>query len=152
MTVLIFDISIRKVSSSFRYGEEKVMNITVGVTADDFGYCQRRNKAVVELCRYGVIGRLSLIVNATECCDAVSTFRALPMESKSSIKVGLHLNLTEGRPISKPSFVQSLVDDNGNFLGKMGLREKLATVSESEVRIEKEKNRNDALFMFSMRH
>ena len=45
------------------------------------------------------------------------------------------MNLTEGKPISKPQEVQSLLTEDGYFLGKHGFREALqsGTVQLEEV-------------------
>ena len=107
--------------------------ISIKVTADDFGYCGMRNKGILELCKEGIIHSISLLVNATECLAAVSAFHELPFNIKSNINVGLHLNLTEGKPVSERSSIPSLLNDAGNFLGKMEVREKLTDLSRDEV-------------------
>ena len=107
--------------------------IDVEVTADDFGYCKRRNKGMLELCKEGLVHKLSLLVNAVECIDAVSGYHKLPVKLRLNIRVGLHLNLTEGDPITEKSHIPSLLNDTGHFLGKIGVRDKLADLSEDEV-------------------
>lgn len=107
--------------------------ITVKVTADDFGYCRKRNAGIIELCKEGVIHKLSLLVNGVECEDAISSFKALPLSTRKHIKLGLHLNLTEGDPVAEKSTVSSLLNSAGHFLGKMGLRDETIYISESEV-------------------
>ena len=88
------------------------------INADDFGYCSARNRAIVELFRNKSISSSSLLVNGVEAasaCRLAETFE-LPL--------GLHWNLTEGRPISGRT-TTSLVDAQGLMHGKFGLREKL---------------------------
>ena len=106
--------------------------ITLNVTADDLGYCKRRNSGIIELAKSGYIQKISLLVNAADRCDAVSAIEDLGLgrtgdenhrNSNETIKVGLHLNLTEGKPIFKGE--TSLVDDSGYFLGKFGFREEI---------------------------
>ena len=108
--------------------------IDVRVTADDFGYCKRRNEGIIVLVREGLLQKLSLLVNGVDCLDAVSTFKKLPLNIKLNTEVGLHLNLTEGKPITEKSYIPSLLDNAGHFLGKIGVRNKLATLSKDEVR------------------
>ena len=107
--------------------------LNIKLVADDFGYCKQRNRGVIELCQKGLIHKISLLVNANECHDAVSTYNALPANVRLNVKVGLHLNLTEGEPVTEKVHVPSLLSESGHFLGKIGLRNKLDRVSESEV-------------------
>ena len=107
--------------------------INITVTADDFGYCEMRNKGILELCKKGIIHSISLLVNATDSIAAVSAFHQLPIDIKSNISVGLHLNLTEGKPVSERSSIPSLLNDAGNFLGKMEVRKKLDDLLNDEV-------------------
>lgn len=90
------------------------------ITADDFGYSLGRNKAILECYNRRVISRSSLLVNSVQVMDAVN--KAI----RYQIPLGLHLNLTEGYPISDPSTVRSLIDpDTKTMLGKMGFRHAL---------------------------
>ncbi len=106
----------------------------VAVVADDFGYCQRRSKGILELIESGFVTRTSLLVNAKASEFAASHFLALLFANKSkdvadtvgSHGIGLHLNLTEGKPVSKICHVTSLVNPDGCMLGKFGFREKIA--------------------------
>jgi predicted glycoside hydrolase/deacetylase ChbG (UPF0249 family) len=79
------------------------------VVADDFGYCECRSQGIAECC--SVVGAVSVLV--THPPSAV----ALPPH----VAVGLHLNLTEGAPLSHN--VPSLVDAaTGQMRGKIGFR------------------------------
>lgn len=66
----------------------------------------------------GVVSSCSLMVNgaSAEAAAASAKVRGLP--------IGLHLNLTEGSPISLPESVSSIIDPaNGEYMrGKMGFR------------------------------
>ena len=87
------------------------------INADDFGYCPRRNAAIIDLFRRQVISSTSLLVNGDYACEA----RALAVMNR--VPIGLHLNLTEGRPITSDlNHVRSLVDAYGMMHGKIGLR------------------------------
>ena len=108
--------------------------ITLNVTADDLGYCKRRNAGIIELAKSGFIQKTSLLVNAVDTFDAVSAVENLGRAERhpddendhnnSTTKVGLHLNLTEGKPIFKGK--TSLVNDTGYFLGKFGFRKEIS--------------------------
>lgn len=82
------------------------------VTADDFGLCPQVNDAICLLHDRGVVQRTSFIVN-TEYFDAsVEALRRRP-----ALEVGIHLNLTDGRPVLPAREVPTLVDRRGHFRG-----------------------------------
>lgn len=87
------------------------------VNADDFGYCDQRNRGIVESFQDGVVSSASLLANAVKASDGVKLSRHY------GIPLGLHLNLTEGRPIKQKC--SSLTSENGFFKGKFGFREAL---------------------------
>jgi hopanoid biosynthesis associated protein HpnK len=80
------------------------------VTADDFGAAPEVNEAVEAAHRRGILGAASLMVSAPAAADAVARARRTP-----SLRVGLHLVLTEGRPVLPASAVRHLVDGSGSF-------------------------------------
>jgi hopanoid biosynthesis associated protein HpnK len=84
------------------------------VTADDFGLAVEVNEAVEAAHKNGVLTSASLMVSAPASVDAVK--RAQRM---SSLRVGLHIVLTGGNPVSPPSRVPNLVDKSGRFRDDM---------------------------------
>jgi hopanoid biosynthesis associated protein HpnK len=80
------------------------------VTADDFGADIAVNEAVEIAHRQGVLTAASLMVGAPRAADAVARARAMP-----SLRVGLHLVLTEGRPTLPATRLSRLVDQTGSF-------------------------------------
>ena len=91
------------------------------INADDFGYCPRRNQAIIDLFNQQAISSASLLVNGDYAQDACALAHA------SRLPMGIHLNLTEGRPISPDlARIRSLVDADGFMHGKIGLRDQLA--------------------------
>jgi chitin disaccharide deacetylase len=80
------------------------------VTGDDFGLALPVNEAIVEAHVHGVLTTASLMVGAAFCRDAVARAREI-----SSLKVGLHLTLVEGRPILEPRQIPDLVGAEGIF-------------------------------------
>ena len=78
------------------------------VTADDFGAAREINDAVEVAHRDGILTAASLMVAAPAASDAVARARRLP-----SLRVGLHVVLTEGRPLLPAHQVSRLVDDRG---------------------------------------
>ena len=90
------------------------------VTADDFGYAQERDKGIIESFNNGIITRSSLLINGSS-----SKATAIKLAKEHGLILGIHLNLTEGKPVSENSN-NSLTSDEGFFHGKFGFRDALA--------------------------
>jgi len=80
------------------------------VNADDFGLTEGMNRGVLEAHQRGILTSTTLLANAPAFHSAVSLARSAPR-----LGVGVHLNLTLGHAISKPSEIASLVDATGRF-------------------------------------
>ena len=66
------------------------------ITADDFGFDASVNTAVVRSLAQGLVSYASLIVNLDGFDDAYRLIRTSQLDDR----VGLHLNLTEGAPLT----------------------------------------------------
>lgn len=84
------------------------------VTADDFGAALAVNEAVEIAHRDGVLTAASLMVGGAAADDAVARARRLP-----DLRVGLHLVLVEGRPLSTALAVPDLIDGEGRLRSDM---------------------------------
>jgi chitin disaccharide deacetylase len=82
------------------------------VNADDFGIAEGVNRGIFEAYRRGIVTSTTLMANGQAFDSAV----ALALDSPR-LGVGIHLNLTEGRPVSDLSAVPSLVNEAGHFSG-----------------------------------
>jgi hopanoid biosynthesis associated protein HpnK len=80
------------------------------VTADDFGMAPEVNEAVERGHRDGILTATSLMVSGVAAADAVARARAMP-----SLRVGLHIDLAEGRPVLPVETVPDLVNSEGRF-------------------------------------
>ncbi|CAF4050352.1 unnamed protein product [Rotaria magnacalcarata] len=90
------------------------------INADDFGYCPKRDKAIVELFQQKSISSTSLLVNGD------NAYQACLYAKQYDIPMGIHLNLTEGRPVTNDLIeIKSLVNSNGIMHGKLGIRYEL---------------------------
>ena len=89
------------------------------INADDFGYCPERNRGIIESFKGKSISSSTLLVNSLFAKEAVELALA------NKLPLGLHFNITEGRPISNLEHVSTLVNTRGLFLGKFGLRDAL---------------------------
>ncbi|MFC5704219.1 carbohydrate deacetylase [Cohnella faecalis] len=82
------------------------------VNADDFGLSPGVNRGIAEAFAAGGITSASMMVNMPGFQDAVRLARLNPF-----LGVGLHFNLTYGKPLSEPRLVPSLVNSSGAYLG-----------------------------------
>ena len=82
------------------------------VNADDLGWTAGVNRGIAEAHRSGIVTSTSLLANGAAFDDGVSVARALP-----AIGVGVHLNLSDGAPVSGSREVPSLVDERGKLSG-----------------------------------
>ncbi|KAK6191519.1 hypothetical protein SNE40_003184 [Patella caerulea] len=105
------------------------------ITADDFGYSKERNMGIVECFLSGTVTTISLLVNGIHCDDAIqlAAKHNIPLE-----RIGLHLNLSEGTPLSLPENVASLLNKEGFFRGKAGFCNavKARLIKYNEVKLE----------------
>jgi hopanoid biosynthesis associated protein HpnK len=84
------------------------------ITADDFGLAPEVNQAVETAHRNGILTAASLMIGAPATADAVDRARRM-----RTLKVGLHIVLTDGYPVSPPSRLPNLVDKFGRFRSDM---------------------------------
>jgi predicted glycoside hydrolase/deacetylase ChbG (UPF0249 family) len=90
------------------------------INADDFGYCPKRDKAIIDLFKQKSISSTSLLVNGDNAYQACSYAKIY------NLPMGIHLNLTEGRPVTNDLFrIESLISSDGMMHGKIGLRHEL---------------------------
>ncbi len=90
------------------------------ITGDDFGLALPINEAIIEAHQKGVLTAASLMVGARYSNDAVERARQQP-----DLKVGLHLTLVEGHPVSPPWKIPDLLNAGGEFsthLGRAGFK------------------------------
>lgn len=80
------------------------------INADDFGLCDGVNEAVAQAHSDGVLTSATIMANMPAADKAVEIAKQMP-----ALGVGVHLNLFEGRPVSKEPCVGCLVDSDGWF-------------------------------------
>ena len=90
------------------------------VNSDDLGYAWVRDQGILALWAEGCISSASALVNGA------SASLAIPAAVAAGLPTGLHLNLTEGVPVSPPGSVPTLLDGRGAFLGKQEFRDAVA--------------------------
>jgi len=82
------------------------------VNADDLAWAEGVNRGIAEAHRNGIVTSTTILANGTAFASAVELVKATP-----SIGVGVHLNLSDGKPVSPPETVPSIVNDRGEFKG-----------------------------------
>ncbi|WP_027716812.1 carbohydrate deacetylase [Desulfuromonas sp. TF] len=88
------------------------------INADDLGCSPAIDRGILCAFEAGGITSASLLANGRSFGDAAREIRA------QGIPVGVHLNLSEGRPLSGP--IRGLTDRAGDFPGKTATRRALA--------------------------
>jgi hopanoid biosynthesis associated protein HpnK len=82
------------------------------VNADDFGWTEGVNRGIVEAFRHGIVTSTSLLANGVAFGEAVELAKTAP-----GLGVGVHLNLSDGKPVAERKKVTTLVNDKGEFAG-----------------------------------
>ncbi len=81
------------------------------VNADDFGLTAGVNRGIITAHERGIVTSTTMMVNMPGFADAVALAARTP-----GLAVGLHLNLTYGRPLLPAAEVRSLIDRDGCFV------------------------------------
>ena len=88
------------------------MDNSIVVNADDFGWNETCSTAILESFKKGYITTTTACVNGTFFSEAISLIKETPYRNR----VGIHINLTEGEPVSEGIKTNKLFcNDNGEF-------------------------------------
>jgi len=79
------------------------------INSDDYGFTKSTNMAVKELAQLGTLSSTTVMVNMPYANEVNE------LENINNLGIGLHFNLTQGKPISNPLQIQSLVNKKGSF-------------------------------------
>lgn len=99
------------------------------INADDFGLCEGVNKGILRAYGDGVLTSATIMVNMPASEQAAGLAR-----KTTGLGIGVHLNLTEGRPVSRAGCIGALVDSNGRFAYSPG-RLAIRSLFSSEIRV-----------------
>ena len=80
------------------------------VNADDFGLAESVNRGIIAAHRDGILTSASLLANGLAFDQAIVLSRRFP-----GLSVGVHLNISEGRPVSPATAIPSLVNERGEL-------------------------------------
>jgi predicted glycoside hydrolase/deacetylase ChbG (UPF0249 family) len=92
------------------------------INADDFGLCAGVNRGIIHLFEQGGLTSATIMVNQPGTQEAIEYAAKTP-----SLGLGVHLNLTTGRPLLPPDRVPTLVDDDGFFFSPSRLVARMIT-------------------------
>jgi hopanoid biosynthesis associated protein HpnK len=83
------------------------------VNADDLGWTAGVNRGIAEAHRNGILTSASLLANGAAFREAVELAKSLP-----NLGIGVHLNLSDGAPLTGPQMLSKLILNNrGEFDG-----------------------------------
>jgi hopanoid biosynthesis associated protein HpnK len=85
------------------------------VNADDFGLCDAINQGVIAAFDHGIVTSASILPTGESFEQAVRLARDRP-----GLSVGVHLALTQTRPVLSPEAVPSLIDGGGSLPASWG--------------------------------
>lgn len=86
------------------------MALRLIVNADDFGITKEVNSGILLSMAEGIVTSTTIMVNMPGTAQAIQFW-----SYDSGMRVGLHFNITTGRPLSPLSDIPTLVDKNGCF-------------------------------------
>lgn len=102
------------------------------INADDFGYNDAITQGILKGYREGLITSTSAMMNIDGAPERVAEAH----RSEPSLPIGLHLNLTAGRPVLPHTQIPHLTDPHGSFYPFEDLLLRLADIPPEEARAE----------------
>lgn len=88
------------------------------VRADDLGLSEGVNYGILKTIKDGIINNVGLMVNME------SAYHGYSLIKNTDVCIGLHTNISSGFPISVPSHISSLVNEDGKFKSSIQYRGK----------------------------
>ncbi len=79
------------------------------ITADDYGLCNEVDEAIENLAKKGILSTTNVIMNFRR------DFSDAPLRQFKNFSVGIHWNVTTGKPVTDISAIPSLVSEDGSF-------------------------------------
>jgi len=102
------------------------------ITADDFGASQNINEGIAIAADKEAITSISVLANFRESLPALTKI----IENHPEIGIGVHLNLTTGKPVLGEEQIPSLVKANGSFYTMEEILPVIGTISLVDLRNE----------------
>jgi predicted glycoside hydrolase/deacetylase ChbG (UPF0249 family) len=102
------------------------------VNADDFGASEAITQGIIRAWQKGIVTSTSAQVNLTGAPERIRAAHA----AYPDLPIGLHLDITEGKPVLPSDQVPSLIDQSGNFYSTDTITTHLTEISLTELRAE----------------
>ncbi len=102
------------------------------INADDFGLSDGVTEGIIRAWHDGVVTSTSAMINIEGAAERVARTHA----QYPTLPIGLHLNLTSGKPVLPPKQVPSLVNETGNFHDRFQVFQHVYNISLAELRAE----------------
>lgn len=123
------------------FGEDR-LGLSIVLHADDFGLNAAVTDGILRGFRHGLLTSTSILTNAPHAQGAIKAWQELCREQHRSLfpsaalrrelddvrrpfDFGVHLNLTQGRPLTGERYPAQLLDAEGRFPGVFGLFRRL---------------------------
>jgi hypothetical protein len=107
------------------------MNRQLIITGDDYGLCATVNAGIEDCLAAGSMQATCVMTNMPECGEAASLRKKF-----SQVSLGIHWNLTQGRPVLGAAQVPSLVNPDGCFGVDLRRRWITGRINADEIRAE----------------
>jgi predicted glycoside hydrolase/deacetylase ChbG (UPF0249 family) len=113
---------------------------TVAICADDYGLSESVDRGILRLAAAGRLSAVSCLANGPNWAEAAARLAAVQAAAPGGLSVGLHFNLTEGRPLSSflarrwpqlPSLPRLLLLSHLRLLPVAALRDELRAQREA---------------------
>lgn len=99
------------------------------INADDFGLNESCTKAICQAFSESLITDTTMVANGTAFVEAVECIQKLGLQNK----IGIHFNLTEGKPLTRAIASMPSFSENGAFHGKINRVKQLSKAEKSAV-------------------
>jgi predicted glycoside hydrolase/deacetylase ChbG (UPF0249 family) len=120
----------------------KVAGAGLVLHADDFGMNVEVSRGIIQGFTHGLLTSTSILANGPACEFALTQWRDLQArfsrgdlpslakrrrlrDSSAPFDLGIHLNLTEGRPLTADRYPRQLLDRQGRFPGVLAIASRL---------------------------
>lgn len=98
------------------------------VNADDFGYSPGVTQGILRAHLDGIVTSSSVMINMSAAEESIE----IATNEAPTLGLGLHLNITAGKPLSLPEKVPALVDAAGQFKHKADIAQNLGAIPKEQ--------------------
>ena len=85
--------------------------------ADDLGYSEGVNYGIYKSVKEGMVNTVGVMINMERANEGIQLLK------QTSVSLGLHMNISNGKPVSDKTEVKSIVNDDGYFKSSKSYRQ-----------------------------